>query len=134
MSGVAKLGMERTNLHKRIPALGLSRGKWGGRAFTLPIRWGDVVLTCIQVMTETLSVRLDSTVKKRLDALAQHSRRSKSFLAAEAIAAYVQAEEWQLAEIRRGLKELDAGQTVSHERVSTWLRSWGKPGEGKAPR
>ena len=85
-------------------------------------------------MTETLSVRLDATVKKRLEALAKQSRRSKSFLAAEAIAAYVQAEEWQLGEIRRGLRELDAGQAVSHERVSTWLRSWGKPGEGKPPR
>jgi predicted transcriptional regulator len=85
-------------------------------------------------MTETLSVRLDSAVKRRLEALAKHSRRSKSFLAAEAIAAYVQAEEWQFAEIHRGLSELDAGQDVSHDRVSGWLRSWGKPGEGKAPR
>ncbi|MGA2271418.1 MAG: CopG family transcriptional regulator [Bryobacteraceae bacterium] len=85
-------------------------------------------------MTTTLSVRVDARVKKRLEALAKHSRRSKSFLAAEAIAAYVAAEEWQLREIQQGLKELDAGQTVSHERVSAWLRSWGKPGEGKAPR
>ena len=85
-------------------------------------------------MTETLSVRVDTSVKKRLEALAKRSRRSKSFLAAEAIAAYVQAEEWQLGEIQQGLKELDAGQAVSRERVSTWLRSWGKPGEGKAPR
>ena len=85
-------------------------------------------------MTETLSVRLDSDVKKRLDSLAEHSRRSKSSLAAEAIAACGEAEEWQLAEIRQGLAELDAGQAASHERVSTWLRSWGKPGEGKAPR
>ena len=85
-------------------------------------------------MTEILSVRLDATVKKRLEELAKHSGQSKSFLAAEAIAAFVQAEEWQLGEVQQGLKELDAGQTVSHERVSTWLRSWGKPGEGKAPR
>jgi predicted transcriptional regulator len=85
-------------------------------------------------MTEILSVRVDATVKKRLEALAKNARRSKSFLAAEAIAAYVQAEEWQLGEIQQGLRELDAGQAVSHERVSTWLRSWGKPGEGKAPR
>ena len=85
-------------------------------------------------MTEILSVRVDATLKKRLEELAKHSRRSKSFLAAEAIAAYVQAEEWQIGEIQQGSKELDAGQAVSHERVSTWLRSWGKPGEGKAPR
>jgi predicted transcriptional regulator len=85
-------------------------------------------------MTEILSVRVDATVKKRLEALAKKARRSKSFLAAEAIAAYVQAEEWQLGEIQEGLRELDAGQAVSHEKVSTWLRSWGRPGEGKAPR
>lgn len=85
-------------------------------------------------MTEILSVRVDAAVKKRLEALAKNARRSKSFLAAETIAAYVQAEEWQLGEIQQGLRELDAGQAVSHERVSTWLRSWGKPGEGKAPR
>lgn len=85
-------------------------------------------------MTQTLSIRLDASVKKRLEALASRSKRSKSFLAAEAIAAYVQAEEWQLGEIREGLKELDSGQTVSHEKVSKWLRSWGKPVEGKAPR
>jgi predicted transcriptional regulator len=85
-------------------------------------------------MTEILSVRLDAAVKKRLEALAKRSRRSKSFLAAEAIAAYVQAEERQLGEIQQGPKELDAGQAVSHERVSTRLGSQGKPGEGKAPR
>jgi RHH-type rel operon transcriptional repressor/antitoxin RelB len=44
-------------------------------------------------MTETLSIRIDSETKKRLDALAKRSKRSKSFLAAEAIAAYVQNEE-----------------------------------------
>ena len=60
--------------------------------------------------------------------------REVSGVVAEAIAAYVQAEERQLAEIREGLEELDAGQTVSHERVSAWLRSWGKSDEAKAPR
>jgi RHH-type transcriptional regulator, rel operon repressor / antitoxin RelB len=47
-------------------------------------------------MTETLSIRLDSETKHHLIALARHSKRSKSFLAAEAIAAYVNQEEWQL--------------------------------------
>ena len=84
--------------------------------------------------TETLSVRLDAATKRRLDALAQRSRRSKSFLAAEAITAFVDAEEWQLGEIQAGLKELNSGEAVSHEAVSGWLGSWGKRSEGKAPR
>jgi predicted transcriptional regulator len=85
-------------------------------------------------MTETLSIRLDAGTKHRLDLLAKRSQRSKSFLAAEAIAAYVETEEWQLREIQTGLDELDAGQDVSHERVSKWLRSWGRQAETKAPR
>jgi RHH-type transcriptional regulator, rel operon repressor / antitoxin RelB len=85
-------------------------------------------------MTETLSIRIDSETKRRLDALAQRAKRSKSFLAAEAIAAYVDAENWQLGEIETGLEDLDQGRTVSHERVSKWLHSWGKKPEQKAPR
>ena len=85
-------------------------------------------------MTETLSIRIDAGTKQRLDALSRQSKRSKSFLAAEAIAAYVEAEEWQLGEIRAAAAELDAGQGVSHEKVAKWLNSWGKPGETKAPR
>jgi RHH-type rel operon transcriptional repressor/antitoxin RelB len=85
-------------------------------------------------MTTTLSVRIDRDTKKQLEVLAKRARRSKSFLAAEAIAAYVEAESWQLDEIQAGLKELDEGRGGVHEDVSKWLRSWGKRRERKAPR
>jgi predicted transcriptional regulator len=85
-------------------------------------------------MTTTLSVRIDSNTKDQLEALAKRSRRSKSFLAAEAIAAYVEAEAWQLDEIQAGLQELDSGRSVAHRDVSKWLQSWGKKRERKAPR
>ncbi len=85
-------------------------------------------------MTTTLSVRIDSDIKDQLEALAKRARRSKSFLAAEAIAAYVEAEKWQLDEIQAGLQELDTGRAVAHKDVSTWLRSWGKQRERKTPR
>ena len=83
-------------------------------------------------MSETLSLRIDATVKKRLEALALQSKRSKSFLAAEAIAEYVKAEDWQLKEINQGLKDFDQGRAVSHEKVSKWLRSWGRAEMAKA--
>lgn len=92
---------------------------------------------CIQVtqrMSETLSRRIDAETKKRLDALSKRSKRSKSFLGAEAIVAYVEAEEWNFSELQAGIAELDAGQDVSHEKVSKWLKSWGKPRESKPPR
>ena len=85
-------------------------------------------------MTTTLSVRINTDTKKQLEALAKRARRSKSFLAAEAIAAFVEAESWQLDEIQTGLTELDEGRGVPHKKVSTWLRSWGGKRERKAPR
>jgi predicted transcriptional regulator len=84
-------------------------------------------------MTETLSVRIDANTNRRLDILSKRSKRSKSVLAAEAITAYVESEEWQLGEIQSGIAELDSGHEVSHETVSNWLESWGKAGEAKAP-
>jgi len=83
-------------------------------------------------MTETLSIRIDAKTKKRLEALSKRTERSKSILAAEAIAAYVESEEWQLGELQAGIAELDSGQEVSHEKISKWLNSWGKPGERAA--
>ena len=72
-------------------------------------------------------------MKKRLDALAESSQRSKSFLAAEAIAANVEAEEWQFLEIQSGVEDVDKGRIVGHGEVSAWLNSWGKKGEKNAP-
>jgi RHH-type rel operon transcriptional repressor/antitoxin RelB len=85
-------------------------------------------------MTTTLSVRIDTGTKKRLEALAKRARRSKSFLAAEAIAAFVEAETWQLDETQHGLEELDRGLNVPHKDVAKWLGSWGTKRERKAPR
>jgi predicted transcriptional regulator len=85
-------------------------------------------------MSETLSIRIGSETKQRLDALSKRSRRSKSFLAAAAITAYLESEEWQLGELQTGIGELESGQAVSHEKVSKWLTSWGTCGETKAPR
>jgi predicted transcriptional regulator len=85
-------------------------------------------------MSTILSVRIDAKTKKDLEALAKQARRSKSFLASEAITAFVEAERWQLAEIERGLKEVDGGRGVAHADVAAWLRSWGKKRERKAPR
>jgi predicted transcriptional regulator len=77
-------------------------------------------------MTETPSIRIDAVTTKRLDAL---YKRSKSFLAAEAITTDVDSEEWPIGEIQAGISELDAGKGVEHEKVSDWLKGWGKTRE-----
>jgi predicted transcriptional regulator len=68
--------------------------------------------------TAVVTVRLDGKLKAKLEALARHTRRSKSFLAAEAIAAYVDLNEWQIAEIEAGIAKLDNGEIVPDEEAA----------------
>lgn len=72
--------------------------------------------------TETLSIRLDEEVKRRLESIATITRRSRSFLAAEAITRYVDQEIQQLADIEAGLTELDSGQGIPGEKARRHLR------------
>jgi RHH-type rel operon transcriptional repressor/antitoxin RelB len=76
--------------------------------------------------TTTMTVRVPATLKNRLDKLAAATARSRSWLAAHALEVYVEDQEWQLATIRRGNKDIEEGRTISHEKMSRWLRSWGK--------
>ena len=64
-----------------------------------------------------VTARIDTKLKAKLDALARSLRRSKSYLAAEAIAAYVELNEWQIGEIKAGMAELDAGNGLSQQQA-----------------
>ena len=66
----------------------------------------------------TMTVRLDEKIKVRLGKLAGLTKRSKSFLAAEAISKYLEMQEWQLKEIKKGIAEADSGQLVDHSIVA----------------
>lgn len=45
-----------------------------------------------------------------------------------------EAVEWQLGDMRAEIADLDAGHVISHEKVSTSPKSWGKSGESNAPK
>ncbi len=68
-----------------------------------------------------VTVRLDGTLKARLEALARNTKRSKSFLAAEAIAAYLELNEWQIAEVEAGIAELASGDTLSQAEMDAYF-------------
>ena len=61
-----------------------------------------------------MSIRLSSETKAQLGLLATATLRSKSFLAAEAVEAYVARERAIVEGIEWGLADLKAGKTVSH--------------------
>lgn len=65
--------------------------------------------------SETLTIRPEPEVKAGLAALAQVTRRSKCFLAAEAVAAYVAREAGIIASIAAGLADAAAGRVMPHD-------------------
>ncbi len=100
------------------------------------------VLLCVQMSTPakhvpdstTMTIRLDRSVKERLEAVAGRMNRSKSYLAGVAIEEYLAAQEWQIEGIKRALHSLDEGRGVAHEDVVAWVESWGTDDELPKPK
>lgn len=75
-------------------------------------------------MSSKLTLRLDDEVKQRLQGLADATQRNKSVLAAEAIRAFVETNEWQIAEIRKAGSEAGAGEFASGAEVAAVAKKW----------
>ena len=77
------------------------------------------------IESSTMSVRLSQKTKAELDKLAASTGRTRSYLAARAIAEYVELNRWQVEGIEAAIREADAGAPlVEHEPVAAWLQSW----------
>ena len=76
-------------------------------------------------MDDLLSIRVSASLKRRLDRLAAATGRTRSFIAQEALQNYVVQESWQVAEIRKAVKQADAGEFASAAKVRKVLRKWG---------
>ena len=71
----------------------------------------------------TMTIRLDPQVKEKLGRLAEGTKRSKSFLAGEAVGAYVDRELAIIDGIQRGLADMEAGRVVPHEDAMAELQA-----------
>src|ERR1700730_8737394 len=98
------------------------------------LRKSRIVIYCTHMNTDTFSVRVDRSTKSRLQKLAKSTGRSRSFLAAEAIAAYLDTNEWQISGITAALTSLNRGRGIPHERVQQWVRPWETIQERPTPR
>ena len=67
--------------------------------------------------TETMTIRVSAETKRKLERIAAGTRRSKSFLAGEAVSAYVDRELEIIEGIKRGLADVEAGRIVPHDEV-----------------
>lgn len=76
-----------------------------------------------------LGVRLEPELEQRLTVLAKKTKRSKSYLAKEALRDYIDRLEYQEQRRQETLNRWETyqqtGDTVNHNMMSSWLESWG---------
>ncbi|MDR0239555.1 MAG: CopG family ribbon-helix-helix protein [Deltaproteobacteria bacterium] len=73
----------------------------------------------------SMSMRLPAELANQLRALAEATGRTKSFLAVQAIQDFVEREAWQVAEIKKGLAEADAGDFATDAENAALNAKWG---------
>lgn len=73
-----------------------------------------------------LTLRLDDNLTGKLDQLAKATRRSRSFLAAEAIRDYLALNSWQIEEIHKALAEADRGEFATETEVQRVAKKWSR--------
>lgn len=79
--------------------------------------------------TGTITIRLDAEDKAMLGRLANETKRSKSYLAAQAIRAYIAQESDVIAHIHEGLEDMRLGNVVRNAEVH---KRWAKAIDGAA--
>jgi predicted transcriptional regulator len=79
----------------------------------------------IFMKTDTISARLNPETAKKLELLVKATARSRSYLVAEAIEAYVEEQAWQIGAIREGIKEADKGKFATDQEVRKTFKKWG---------
>jgi predicted transcriptional regulator len=68
-------------------------------------------------MTVTFSVRTEEETRNQVDQIAGSLDRNRNWVINEAIQNYLELHQWQLQKIKRGLEDVKAGRTTSHEEV-----------------
>lgn len=72
----------------------------------------------------TITFRLDTNKREALDAIADVTDRDRSHVLNEAIDAYLDAHQWQIEHIKKGLRQAQAGQFASDKEVAGAFARW----------
>lgn len=81
-----------------------------------------------------VSLRIRPDLSERIGTLAATLERPKSWVIEKALEDYLAVQAWQIAEIKEGIAEADAGRLVPHEKVAAWVDSWRRAKRKRRPR
>jgi predicted transcriptional regulator len=77
-------------------------------------------------MTTQVSIRTNPELLGQFNAMAEATGRTRSYLINQAMEEYIAREAWQIAEIRKGLEEADAGGFVPDAEMQAFWGRWAK--------
>lgn len=73
-------------------------------------------------MQPATTVRFDPEMREQLDKMAEQIDRPRAWIIKEAVAQYLERESWYLAEIQKGIDDMEAGREITHEEMGAQLR------------
>lgn len=76
-------------------------------------------------MQSATTVRFDPETRAQLDKMAERIDRPRAWIIKEAVAQYLEREAWYLAEVQKGIDDMEAGREISHEEMGARLRAKG---------
>lgn len=84
-------------------------------------------------MANPVSIRMDESLKARLENAARAEDRSLSWLAQKAITKFLDERDFKHAEILRAYAEAEKGVFISDGAMMAWVDSWDMPHELPMP-
>ena len=75
--------------------------------------------------TSPITTRLDKASMEKLEKLSTATKRSKSFIVAEAVALYLSEQEWQIEAIMDGLDQAERGVFAAYSEVRKLFKKRG---------
>jgi predicted transcriptional regulator len=76
-------------------------------------------------MQPVTTVRFDPDIREQPDRMAALLDRPRAWIIKEAVARYLKRETWYLAEVQKGIDDMEDGRVVTHECVAARLKAKG---------
>ena len=74
-------------------------------------------------MQPATTVRFDLEIREQLDKMAEQMDRPRAWIIKEAVAQYLERETWYLAEVQKGIDDMEAGREISHDEMAARLKA-----------
>jgi len=76
-------------------------------------------------MQPATTVRFTPEIREQLDKVAEQMDRPRAWIIKEAVAQYLERETWYLAEVQKGIDDMEAGREISHSEMAAKLKAKG---------